>query len=123
MAESVVNLVGKGGGSGMTLLWSNPSPNNSFSGQDVNLSSNDYSALIIAFTINVGFSGKMDSSVVALKGRSPFLFAILNNTAAGIYKRSLTRVSDTKYTFDDGRTGDNTVNNDLCVPLAIYGIK
>lgn len=116
MAESVVNLVGKGGGgSKVSLLWENPSPSANFAEQDISLSSGDYDLLLIVANANGAWGTKFDACNVCKKGRNAYVYLLT-------YSRQFTYVSDTKIHASVGYNNNSELAN-ACIPVAIYGIK
>ena len=111
-----------------TLLWQNEYPTSAFLSQNINLSSSDYDELIWYFK-ETGTSGNIFSSTI-LKGygtRLSFSFAP-SDVKGAIYSRTITRNSDTSFSADSAyyyyhSGSQNGVNNNLCVPICVYGIK
>lgn len=112
----------------MTKLWENPSPAASFAGQDVNISIAGYDFVMIlalwsnAYTQAQAFFGRVGAESI-------LLYFSLAGTANGSYlmHRSANISVLSKITFADAKeaigTAAASINNDRCVPIAIYGIK
>lgn len=106
----------------MTKLWENPNPTASFAAQDIDLSSDDYDFLYI--------NTSNGSSMIVEKGQNIRLNEAATTTSSSYINvdfRRLTYTNDKKYAAEDAyRQASNaqrTVNNAICIPLAIYGIK
>ena len=105
----------------MQVLWTNPNPTASFAAQNINLSSNDYDILIFVGYYSTSYT-QWNISVAASKGSG----AILQFSFSGTdFLRTITRVNDTSFNFADGQKCDPTVyvDNTVCVPTVIYGLK
>ena len=113
----------------MKKLWENPAPTASFNAQNITLANDDYNSLLWLFMTGVTFTIVTQLNVICLKGESTaFVYsATTNGTSTSASIRSASRNSDTSYSIGDCYTqnsGSNrTVNNNLCVPIAVYGIK
>lgn len=104
----------------MSLLWSNPSPSESFATQDVTLSSGDYDLLLTVFDILAPY-GDMKSCITR-KGDIIWLDGVDVATQKHTYGRYTSAQTDTVLTFTGGYY-DGTASNKACIPVAIYGIK
>lgn len=111
-----------------TTLWTNSSPSNSFSGQQISLSSSNYDDLIIYFKETA--SGNTLFTQTIEKGYSTRLFIGFapSDVKGAIYERTMTCNSATSYTFSDANyfyssTQQQGTNNNLIVPFKIVGIK
>jgi len=109
----------------MTLLWENPNTTQAFASQTITLNSADYDFLLFIFLHVVG--GAMYSEI-APKGTNVSLtegFSSIQGTKC--ISRDITYVSDTTLNVGGGRqaygTTAESARNDVCVPIAIYGIK
>lgn len=108
------------------ILWQNNNSDVIFNSQKITLSSDDYDVLEIFWSWNVSAGAtNYCFSTRTLKGYSFQIgFDQQNN-----YNRSrqFTRLSDTEFTIADAtntdKNGTATVNNNLCVPIKIIGIK
>ena len=109
----------------MKLLWSNPSPNASFAGQNITLASADYDLLLAIYTANK--IGDRNLSTIWQKGKTSVLEEAYSASNGSINRiRYLTYVSDTVYAVDNGyesTSSTRTQDNTACVPLVIYGFK
>lgn len=107
-----------------TILWTNPTPNSSFSTQDISLSSNDYDVLEIFF--------KDEPSARIIKGYSTTIShsdGYAGSTLRVKY-RSVTRNSDTSFNISDctsytqsGATTNWSYENADMIPLYVVGHK
>jgi hypothetical protein len=100
----------------MKKLWENPSPTASFSAQNVSLNSADYDMLLIVFIDDLSHTYTRANSAIIPKGSHGLL-----NVGRINITRSIDYVSDTTLYFQEGYS--TASNNNLCVPIAIYGIK
>lgn len=100
----------------MIKLWENPNPTASFAAQDITLSSNVYDILLI-IGVNSSSSGVTIAAIVQ-KGKNGRLSYLLSSSA---YIRNINYSSNTVYAVQAGYAGA-TENNDVAIPLTIYGI-
>ena len=106
-----------------TLLWTNPNPTSSFSAQTISLDLSGYDAVKIVHNsagdkcdeVRVGQSCRLSN--ISYGGSANYMtgmFRICNVTASGIK-------------FNDGcyvmAVASYLLNNSLCIPQKIYGIK
>lgn len=113
-----------GGVMSMSLLWTNPSPNASFSAQQVILSSGDYDFMYYYFRETT--SGGCKGALVP-KGKSAVLdLADLGSSGNTSRKRIASYVDATHINFSNGMVGSSSSyaeNASVIIPQAIYGIK
>lgn len=105
------------------ILWTNPNPTNSFSPQNITLSSGDYDELTI-FYKKTNNENKLDS-IQIIKGYGTDLEHIDSGT---LFSRNVVYLSDTSYQFYDGKillpgSSSPTNDNTRCVPIYIIGYK
>jgi hypothetical protein len=114
----------------MTLLWENPNTTQSFASQTITLSSADYDFLLIE--CSVATSADWRESFIASKSANTifasFTIGLNPGTAQiGAYIRKFTKVSDTSISVDNATKNwygsINAIDNTLCIPIAVYGIK
>ena len=98
----------------MKLLWENPNTTQAFAAQTITLSSADYDFLLVISRQ----SGYMVSTICK-KGQNALMTAVVGAIRAN---RLATYVSDTSYLIGQGYDA-TTVNNEHCIPVAVYGIK
>lgn len=108
------------------LLWENPSPDAAFASQTITLSSSDYDALLIFYRYGSN-NIKRCMNTIMLKGYDGFLDVaqFQSGTISNVF-RTITRNDDTSFTLGDTSLvigSSVTTNNNLIVPLKIYGIK
>lgn len=115
-----------GGGMGMKLLWENSDPTQSFAAGDVTLSSSDYDMLIVMYRMTT--SRNYIKSVVIPKSSTAYLdvgyFTSADNQV--IYYRTLSSVDDlTVHIYNASKVANSseTMDNSVCIPYRIYGIK
>ena len=110
------------GGMKMDLLWTNPSPTSSFSGQTVSIDLSEYDFVYITGlqlnTNSVGYDS--DLTRVGDKG-------ILWSFVSGYTSHRMYSVGTSGIAFENGSRqtaiGTNADNNGHCIPTNIYGIK
>lgn len=100
-------------------LWSNPNPAESFTAQNITLSSADYDYLLINFQSNLGSYCK---SEMIKKGQSTQLVYTVYDNTIYFYQRNFTYVSDTSYAVGSGNLNGQE-RNWLAIPVEIFGIK
>ena len=110
----------------LTKLWENPNPTSSFASQNITLSSDDYDMLLLVYRRS--YVDSYSSCSIALKGNSLFMDqANASSVGANALSRTCAYLSSTSYSFSDAVAASGTtaftVNNDLLIPVAIYGIK
>lgn len=111
------------------ILWENPTPNASFNPQTINLLTDDYDEL--EFVLKNQADGDNAYTEKIEKGYTLYTARVQTNpstvTGATILDRGYDRVSDTEYAVGEGRVQNTTsvrrVNNNVCTPVKIYGIK
>lgn len=104
----------------LTELWSNPDSTATFAAQNISLSSSDYDFLLFIYRMYVG--GELSSAMTS-KGEG----VVLNGSTPNIRYREITRTNDTTFAVGVGKLvstyGTETVNNNQCIPVAVYGLK
>lgn len=137
MAGNIGRISGGGGASTLDLLWTNPSPNVSFSAQTVSIDLTDYSAVVIVGNGNdsqvvpdpyPGSTKPTGNQCFVMKGADgniPFGSQI---AGAATYAWRKITVSDSGVVFgagylQQGTATSGSVNNVYATPLKIYGIK
>ena len=109
----------------MSLLWTNSDPSSAFAAQEVTIDDNYDLYVCIA---NYSTSVATETSAIFAKGhyfQLRFSFESSNKLANAV--RNVSYVSDGKYSFGGGKvllpTSSATDNNNMIIPLYIYGIK
>lgn len=105
------------------LLWENSNPTAEFAAQTVSLDLTDYAGVIIEFKLKTN-STKINTRLYAKKNEnvdSIFGAGSYNTKGDSNAARGLT-VTDTGVTFAEGYS-NMTENNNLCIPITIYGVK
>ena len=109
------NLKGK-------ILWTNPAPNNSFTSQTIDLSSDDYDFIEVIYRGDI--QGNLANNLRCIKGKGFDLNMFSNATTNRRWSRRLVWVNNKKFTaYDCTRMDDFSTTNDNCVPLYIIGYK
>lgn len=109
-------------------LWTNPSPTSSFAAQNITLTSGDYDFLIITSVIDCETYAKGTFGGIYEKGKNSILF-YAKADERWIISRGITYNSDTSLSIGNAyyyyipNSSNPGVANNVCVPLAIYGIK
>ena len=103
-------------------LWTNPNPSEAFAAQTITLNSDDYDFLLVETKYAYNSSYRV-GTLILTKGSSGLIgFGdVFGGISKNVY-RTLTRSSNTSYSFTDAHV-ESTVNNNYLIPLAIYGIK
>ena len=111
---------------GLTLLWSNPSPTNSFSPQTISLDLSKYDGIVLDVIAGNNTSGAPQD------GNFHAIFLLLKQTKtnvnAALYGNGKmvardVNATDTGVTFGDGVFPGTSVDNNKMRPNRIYGIK
>ena len=130
MDKSLLILHGQevGGGSSnvrMSLLWTNPSPSASFAAQNVDLSSTNYDFVHVMASLNNLGVNQIVSSTYRYGNSASFLtWLCYYDNGTRFVRRNCQFVNNDKSKISIGDCYDNSsVNNALCIPIAIYGIK
>ena len=101
----------------LKLLWENPDPTQTFAAQTISLSKDDYDFLL--WIVRNSTSDNYDYSNISKKSDSSIL-SMCTWDGKSVY-RSVTRSTDTSFLVDNCLYAGSQ-SNDLCIPLAIYGI-
>ena len=111
------------------LLWTNPNPSISFSGQTLPLSLNAYKLIMIVFNATAMDTAKITQVFAYADGVSTLMFCLYNppNTIGAALIRSFT-IASTGLTFNNATKKDfnstsRSEDNSRVVPVYIYGIK
>ena len=108
------NILGK-------VLWTNTSPNNDFSSQQITLNNSDYD--VIEWFYRTDSAANLVFSVKTMKGYGT-QFDFNSSVSSSRWTRRISRVSDTKYSASDcTNISNNTTVNSQCVPLLVIGYK
>ena len=116
----------------MTKLWENPDPSSSFAAQDITglTTLKDYDLYAVIFKLSA--TGTNYTTPIVFDNMLNYAcYAAASGTAsqgtASRVRGFLVDKSQNKITFENaylGYTGyASTINNTLCVPVAVYGIK
>lgn len=128
---TVVNVPGLDAGIKVELfklLWSNPNPTSAFAAQNITLASDEYDFLL--WIMKSWSTGSVQSSTIITKGSNGYLNVSIADSSKIIIvrRRAVTYVDNRTYSIEAGygaNTTDNTytTDNNICVPIAVYGIK
>lgn len=99
------------------ILWTNPNPSSSFTGQNITLSSNDYDMLLWVFS--TGTSNSQYMSFYTIKGKGVYASWVYNST---FLAREINYSTDTQYAVGDNKTNGAT-NNVSTIPQYVIGYK
>lgn len=108
-----------------TLLWTNPSPTSSFVGQALSLDLSGYDALEILFNFSTSTSYGVENIVKINTGEKAYVNGIFS---AKLCRRTV-NTDSSGVTISDGHHFNSygstatTLNNDVLIPIRIYGIK
>ena len=101
----------------MVLLWDNPSPSSSFSGQSIQFSYSGYAFLLVLFDSN-GIGDLATTFQVAQSGKSVTAWTYLNS----VNRKREGSITATGITFQNGIESGQTKNS-IMVPLKVYGLR
>lgn len=101
----------------MTKLWENSSPTSDFVAQNITLSSSDYDFLLWTYQYNS--SNNKTMSQICQKGSGTNMSYVVGGNSRS---RMADRTSDTVFSVYDASSA-GVVDNSVCIPLTIYGIK
>lgn len=118
MGIGKTNAVGSGGLS-MELLWENASPTSSFADQMLSFDLNNGDFVVVKYKATATGTIQGFSSYIALDGAPN---VITYPTTSGVIQRRNINATKNGITFEMGYTG-NTADNNMMIPLEIYGIK
>lgn len=107
---------------GLKVLWENPDRTQAFGAQTIELNSNDYDFMIWIYMCNTGmrasnFSGGPKTAGINLS------ISYYYNDAIRQASRTAFLVDDTHYRIDVGHGANNEVDNNLCIPWMVLGVK
>lgn len=108
----------------ITKLWENPDTSQSFTPQNITLSSGDYDMLMVEYRYSTSYNYKASSTFV---GRGYLgLAASSSGGAVGIYRQvstvDATHISVSNANISIGAQAETVLNN-YCIPATVYGIK
>jgi len=110
----------------LTKLWENPNPTSAFAEQNITLSSDDYDFLMYVFK----YSTSGDLEFTSIGQRFGTMIECFSTGGTGVYsmRRKIDWNSGTSLTIRPAYTCANgssshSVDNTVCVPIIIYGIK
>ena len=106
------------GGVKMDLLWTNPSPDSSFSTQTVSLNLSDYSMVAIEFK-RIQNESVYVPQITVINGTRKY-WSI--TTGGGYIVSRVFTASSTGISFEDAYRNQTVTNTDA-IPYQIYGIK
>ena len=113
---------GGSGGTAMDLLWENASLESAFAAQTVKINYSPYRFLLFDMMVGVGYPQRF-SVIISTNGTCGRLMMTSNK----FYLRDLEIISDGISFSDNGSissfNGSQTLENNVNVPVAIYGIK
>lgn len=117
MASGTVNT-----GTKLVKLWTNPSPNNSFGAQTINidLSAYDWFAVRVKFSTSTPYDLPLAIFTVDDIGKS--IRSVTGDTNR-VGSRACRYYTANKIMTFNGAFYNSSPNNDICIPLEIYGIK
>jgi hypothetical protein len=105
----------------MKKLWENSAPSASFNAQNITLASDDYDYLLWRFRYD--YSGSfIIPPVIVKKGENVFCSYVAGTSTLVSRTRSASYQSDTVYSIDNATQGTGT-NNNVVIPIDVYGIK
>jgi hypothetical protein len=104
----------------MTKLWENPDPTQSFSAQNVTLSSGDYDLLCVVARLSASLT--FNVSAFTPKGNGVHLVRTDKASTGVNIGRNMEYASDTTVHFVDAYRLNST-DNTMLIPYCIYGIK
>lgn len=122
--STVANLVAEAGYTKMELLWENASPTSEFGEQTVSISNlQDYDLIMIRSK----FSSGAYESIVGFYKTATGSTGTIAGTNNVIGARDIT-INDNSISFKVGTeratyNGGQSTNNNICIPVEIYGIK
>lgn len=111
-------------------LWTNPSPSNQFTAQDISIANlSEYNLIAIVYSVSGGDTGKTVQVVNYVEGLTVTLFAAYTpaSGASSLCKRSFV-IRPTKIEMNAANENfvnatTRVTNNNRCVPVEVYGIK
>ena len=126
------NVIYSGGSDGtvsfdlMTKLWENPDPTSTFASQNITLSSDDYDMLLLVY--NISTSNYAQKSCICEKGKNIILdLASHSSNGATSCRRDITFISATVLAvganYRSVGASTSTTENQMVIPVTVYGIK
>ena len=104
-----------------TLVWTNPSPDNNFDAQTVQLDLSSYDYAEIEF-ISAGTNPGTGHATPWRSGVGASALCVQNSMIAALMRWRWFMPTSTGVQFSDGYV-NQTANNAVCRPYRIYGIK
>ena len=109
----------------MQKLWENANPTSAFAGQRVSVSITDYDLIMVC--AKWFYSATTIKSIIIPTGDNLEIEFAIPRTDGALVARRYATAGNNSITFSDGvsATGNtaSTTNNDVCIPVKIYGIK
>lgn len=102
------------------LLWTNPSPSSSFTGQ-INVDFSNVDAYQIIWATSTSGVVKDCTGIIPVGSRTE-LYTTYYDNAIKLRYRQVTAITSSTITFGDASENGNT-NNGACIPLYIIGYK
>lgn len=128
--DEVAALIPGGGGSTCTILWTNNAETSTFAARQIDLSSNDYDAIVVISRLSTS-DDTSGTSCMIKKGKGGSLnIPSLASQGVRFYSRTISYVDDTHYLISDNGlctivngTTPVTTDNNCNIPVVVYGIK
>ena len=106
----------------MKLLWTNPSPNTSFSEQTISLNLSSYNGIILS--ANNSYVGtNYQTYIICNIGESSAIFGNAPNGGYESYSCRHFNITETGVHFSNCTWGGNTSYNINAIPYKIFGFK
>jgi len=110
-----VDLVGVDKG---TILWTNSSPTENWTAQNITLSSDDYDELTWIFLTNKEYANII--STITIKNYGGIIISLYN----GVVRRTITYIDDTTYNISNCTTAEASSSyQGAIIPLYVIGKK
>ena len=117
------NVGGRGGSSSLlTLLWDNPSPENSFAAQTISIDLSAYDWFAVRAKFSIATPQDMPLYIFSVDENTKRVFVVAAD-ANRVGARSITYDMENMTLDISGATYNGSANNNSCIPLEIYGVN
>ena len=117
------NVGGRGGNSSLlTLLWDNPSPDNSFAAQTINIDLSGYDWFAVRAKFSNASPSNLPLAIFTVDEDGKRIQSVAGDTSRVGSRYFQYSTTDMTMTFQVAYYNGST-NNSSCVPLEIYGVN
>lgn len=123
--EDAVNKAYADGKMSIVKLWENGNPSESFAGQQIvfDCDIRQFDMLLVEIGFSTTYSNRRTTNIIPTYGEDTYAsITIVSPSNSKVGGRSVTDITSNGLNFQDAYYGSE-VNNDYCIPQAIFGIR